>query len=169
MDYESKGRRFESSRERSDLLFMEAALALADDAARLGEVPVGAVAVKDGQIIGRGLNRREIDRDPFSHAEFNAMKEAARTLGVWRLADVTVYVTLEPCSMCAGALVQARVARLVFGTMDPKAGAVGSLYNLAQDPRLNHRLDVTSGVLAERCSLQLKTFFQQLREKQKDI
>lgn len=148
---------------------MEAALALADDAARLGEVPVGAVAVKDGQIIGRGLNRREIDRDPFSHAEFNAMKEAARTLGVWRLADVTVYVTLEPCSMCAGALVQARVARLVFGTMDPKAGAVGSLYNLAQDPRLNHRLDVTSGVLAERCSLQLKTFFQQLREKQKDI
>lgn len=169
MDCESKGRRFESSRERSDLLFMEAALALADDAARLGEVPVGAVAVKDGQIIGRGLNRREIDRDPFSHAEFNAMKEAARTLGVWRLADVTVYVTLEPCSMCAGALVQARVARLVFGTMDPKAGAVGSLYNLAQDPRLNHRLDVTSGVLAERCSLQLKTFFQQLREKQKDI
>ncbi len=167
MDYESKGRRFESSRERNDLHFMEAALVLAEEAAQLGEVPVGAVAVKDGVIIGRGLNRREIDRDPFSHAEFNAMKGAAQALGAWRLSDVTVYVTLEPCAMCAGALVQSRVSRLVFGAMDPKAGAVGSLYNLVQDARFNHRLEVTSGVMGAQCSEVLKSFFAKLRAAKK--
>ena len=143
--------------------FMREALELAATAAALGEVPVGAVAVKDGQIIGRGYNRREIDRDPFSHAEFNAMREAAQHLGVWRLSGVTVYVTLEPCAMCAGALVQSRVSRLVFGAADPKAGAVGSLYNLAADPRHNHRVDVASGVMGEACSVALKTFFAKLR------
>jgi tRNA(adenine34) deaminase len=152
-----------SSQEDIDVGFMKQALELANEAARLGEVPVGAIAVKDGQIIGRGYNRREIDRDPFSHAEFLAMKEAAQTLGVWRLTGVTLYVTLEPCSMCAGALVQSRVTRLVFGAMDPKAGAVGSLYNVAQDSRLNHRVDVTSGVMGEACGQTLKIFFVGLR------
>ena len=143
--------------------FMREALELAATAAALGEVPVGAVAVKDGQIIGRGYNRREIDRDPFSHAEFNAMREAAQHLGVWRLSGVTIFVTLEPCPMCAGALVQSRVTRLVFGAADPKAGAVGSLYNLAADPRHNHRVEVASGVMGEACSVALKTFFAKLR------
>ena len=149
----------------TDQDFMQVALELAATAAALGEVPVGAVAVKDGQIIGRGYNRREIDRDPFSHAEFNAMREAAQHLGVWRLSGVTLYVTLEPCAMCAGALVQSRVTRLVFGAADPKAGAVGSLYNLAADPRHNHRVEVVSGVMGEACSVALKTFFAKLRER----
>ena len=135
---------------------MQQALELAAQAASLGEVPIGAVAVKDGSIIGRGYNRREIDRDPFSHAEFIAMREAAQSVGAWRLTGVTVYVTLEPCAMCAGALVLSRVSRLVFGAMDPKAGAVGSLYNLAQEPRHNHRVEVE-------CSTVLKTFFANLR------
>lgn len=147
----------------TDVGFMQQALELANEAARLGEVPVGAVAVKEGQIVGRGYNRREIDRDPFSHAELIAMQQAAKHLGVWRLTDVTIYVTLEPCAMCAGALVQSRVSRLVFGTVDPKAGAVGSLYNLAQDARFNHRLEVTQGVLREACSQTLKDFFAGLR------
>jgi tRNA(adenine34) deaminase len=142
---------------------MQQALELAAQAASLGEVPIGAVAVKDGQIIGRGYNRREIDRDPFSHAEFIAMREAAQSVGAWRLTGVTVYVTLEPCAMCAGALVLSRVTRLVFGAMDPKAGAVGSLYNLAQEPRHNHRVEVTSGVLQDECSTALKEFFAKLR------
>jgi len=144
--------------------FMRQALALADEAAQLGEVPVGAVAVKDGQIIGRGYNRREIDRDPFSHAELVALQEAARAVGAWRLTGVTVYVTLEPCAMCAGAMVQARVSRLVFGAADPKAGAVGSLYNLVREPRHNHQVDVTAGVLADECGARLKAFFRALRE-----
>ena len=146
-----------------DEKFMQQALELAAQAASLGEVPIGAVAVKDGQIIGRGYNRREIDRDPFSHAEFIAMREAAQSVGAWRLTGVTIYVTLEPCAMCAGALVLSRVTRLVFGAMDPKAGAVGSLYNLAQEPRHNHRVEVTAGVLAEQCSTALKEFFANLR------
>ncbi len=146
-----------------DAQFMEQALALAAEAASLGEVPVGAVAVKDGQVIGRGYNRREIDHNPFAHAELLALAEASRSLGVWRLTGVTLYVTLEPCAMCAGAMVQGRVTRLVFGAMDPKAGAVGSLYNLAQEPRHNHRVQVQGGVLAERCGSILKEFFRSLR------
>jgi tRNA(adenine34) deaminase len=146
-----------------DQQYMAQALELAAEAARMGEVPVGAIAVKDGQIVGRGYNRREIDRDPFSHAEFNAMREAAKSIGAWRLTGVTIYVTLEPCAMCAGALVQSRVSRLVFGANDPKAGAVGSLYDLATDPRHNHRLIVRSGVMREACSTALKTFFAALR------
>ena len=125
---------------------MQEALRLAAEAAKLGEVPVGAVAVHAGQVVGRGFNRREIDRDAFAHAELLALAEAAKVLGAWRLSGVTLYVTLEPCAMCAGALVQGRVDRLVFGAMDPKAGAVGSLYDLVQEPRHNHRLAVTSGV-----------------------
>ncbi|MEW6433906.1 MAG: tRNA adenosine(34) deaminase TadA [Myxococcota bacterium] len=148
--------------------FMRAALALADEAAALGEVPVGAVAVVDGQVVGRGSNRREIDRDPFSHAELLAMREAAQVVGAWRLSAVTVYVTLEPCAMCAGAMVQARVGRLVFGAVDPKAGAVGSLYDLAREARHNHQVSVTAGVLAEECGAKLKQFFQALRARNKE-
>jgi tRNA(adenine34) deaminase len=151
-----------------DEAFMQQALALAREAAELGEVPVGAVAVHDGKVIGTGFNRREVDRHPLAHAEMLAMDAAARSLGVWRLSGVTLYVTLEPCAMCAGGLVQSRVTRLVFGAMDPKAGAVGSLYNLAQEPRHNHRLQVTSGILADESRLLLKTFFERLRAKRRE-
>ena len=142
---------------------MTEALQLAREAAAMGEVPVGALVVKDGAVLGRGFNRREIDRDPFSHAEFSAMREASARLGAWRMTGCTVYVTLEPCAMCAGAMVQARVSRLVFGAADPKAGAVGSLYNLVEEPRHNHRLQVTGGVQQAECSEILKTFFAGLR------
>jgi tRNA(adenine34) deaminase len=151
-----------------DEAFMQQALALAREAAELGEVPVGAVAVHDGKVIGTGFNRREVDRHPLAHAEMLAMDAAARSLGVWRLSGVTLYVTLEPCAMCAGALVQSRVTRLVFGTSDPKAGAVGSLYNLVEEPRHNHRLVVTSGILADESRLLLKTFFERLRARKRE-
>jgi tRNA(adenine34) deaminase len=151
---------------RTDDEYMHQALDLARQAAALGEVPVGAVVVRqsDGEIVGRGFNRRETDADPFSHAELNALKEAAAKHQGWRLTGLTVYVTLEPCAMCAGAMVQARVSRLVFGATDPKAGAVGSLYNLADDARHNHRIPTTAGVLGEQCSVVLKEFFQALRK-----
>jgi tRNA(adenine34) deaminase len=152
----------------ADEAFMREALALADEAAALGEVPVGALAVVDGHVVGRGFNRREIDRDPFSHAELLAMREAAKEVGGWRLSRVTVYVTLEPCAMCAGAMVQARVGRVVFGAADPKAGAVGSLYDLAREARHNHQVAVTAGVLADECGMKLKQFFQALRGRNKE-
>ncbi len=147
----------------TDLGYMQLALELAREAARLGEVPVGAVAVYQDRVIGQGYNRRELDRDPFAHAEVLALRQAARERGEWRLSGVTLYVTLEPCAMCAGAMVQGRVQRLVFGTLDPKAGAVGSLYNLVEDARHNHRLEVQSGVLAGPCGEILKDFFRALR------
>jgi tRNA(adenine34) deaminase len=152
----------------SDEAFMQQALVLAREAAELGEVPVGAVAVHDGRIVGTGFNRREVDRNPLAHAELLALDAAAKALGAWRLTGVTLYVTLEPCAMCAGGLVQSRVTRLVFGAMDPKAGAVGSLYNLAEEPRHNHRLQVTSGVLEDESRLLLKSFFERLRDKKRD-
>jgi tRNA(adenine34) deaminase len=151
-----------------DEAFMQQALALAREAAALGEVPVGAVAVHDGRVIGTGFNRREVDRNPMAHAELLALSAACQVLGAWRLTGVTLYVTLEPCAMCAGALVQSRVSRLVFGALDPKAGAVGSLYNLAEEPRHNHRLQVTSGILADESRLLLKSFFERLRDKKRD-
>ncbi|RYZ35029.1 MAG: nucleoside deaminase [Myxococcaceae bacterium] len=151
-----------------DVAFMQQALVLAREAASLGEVPVGAVAVLDGNVVGTGFNRRECDRNPFAHAEMLALDAAAKARGAWRLSGVTLYVTLEPCAMCAGALVQSRVTRLVFGTMDPKAGAVGSLYNLVEEPRHNHRLQVTSGILAEDSRQLLKTFFERLRAKRRE-
>jgi tRNA(adenine34) deaminase len=151
-----------------DDAFMQQALALAREAEALGEVPVGAVAVHAGRVIGAGFNRREVDRSPLAHAELLALDAASKALGAWRLTGVTLYVTLEPCAMCAGALVQSRVTRLVFGAMDPKAGAVGSLYNLAEEPRHNHRLQVTSGVLADESRQLLKAFFERLREKKRD-
>jgi tRNA(adenine34) deaminase len=142
---------------------MREALRLAADAAAAGEVPVGAVAVHEGVIVGRGRNRREEDRDPTAHAELLALQEAARTLGRWRLTGVTLVVTLEPCAMCAGALVLARIDRLVYGASDPKAGAVGSLMDLSADPRLNHRFPVERGLHGEACGEQLRAFFRSRR------
>ena len=137
---------------------MTEALALAREAAAAGEVPVGAVALFEGRVVGRARNRREGDRDPTAHAELLAMQQAARALGRWRLTGVTVVVTLEPCAMCAGAMVLARIERLVFGASDPKAGAVGSLLDLSQDARLNHRFPVERGVRGEECGLVLREF-----------
>src|SRR5438105_5451153 len=145
--------------------WMEEALTLAEEAADDGEIPVGAVIVdREGRVIGRGRNRRE-SGDPLGHAELIAIAEAARAVGGWRLEGTTMVVTLEPCAMCAGALVNARVARLVFGAYDPKAGFCGSLGNLVQDPRLNHRLEVEGGYMAERSRALLQTFFRDLRQR----
>ena len=142
---------------------MEVALELARAAAEAGEVPVGAVCVLDGAIVGRGRNARESAHDPTAHAELLAIQDTARTLGRWRLTGVTLLVTLEPCAMCAGALVLARVDRLVIGASDPKAGAVGSLMDLSSDPRLNHRYPVERGLLAEESAELLRSFFRARR------
>ncbi|HEY6139747.1 MAG TPA: nucleoside deaminase [Thermoanaerobaculia bacterium] len=145
--------------------WMEEALALAEAAAAEGEIPVGAVVVdREGRIIGRGRNRRE-SGDPLGHAELIAIGEAARAIGDWRLEGTTMVVTLEPCAMCAGALVNARVEQLIFGAYDPKAGFCGTLGNLVQDPRLNHRLEVTGGFEEERSRELLQRFFQTLRRR----
>ena len=148
-----------------DLRWMAEALAEARRAAELGEVPVGAVVVDGaGEIVSRAHNTKETNGDPLGHAEVLALRQAAARVGGWRLSGCTLYVTLEPCAMCAGALVNSRVQRLVFGTEDPKAGFCGTLGNLVQDPRLNHRLEVTSGVMREECSAVLKGFFAALRQ-----
>ena len=150
----------------SDARFMREALAEAEAAALAGDVPVGAVVVDAaGALIARGRNRRELDQDPTAHAEIDALRRATSALGHWRLGGATVFVTLEPCPMCAGALVNARVARLVYGCPDPKAGAVDTLFQIGRDARLNHRFVVTSGVLGEACAALLKRFFARLREK----
>jgi tRNA(adenine34) deaminase len=146
-----------------DVDFMRDALALAREAGARGEVPVGAVAVLEGRIVGRGANAREGARDPTAHAELVAIQEAARSLGRWRLGGVTLYVTLEPCAMCAGAMVLARIDRLVYAASDPKAGAVGSLLDLSADPRLNHRFPVDRGLLAEEAGELLRAFFRSRR------
>ena len=142
---------------------MGEALELARGAAAAGEVPVGAVALFEGRVVGRGANRREVDQDPTAHAELLALREASRALGRWRLSGVTLVVTLEPCAMCAGAMVLARIDHLAFGACDPKAGAAGSLMDLAQDPRLNHRFEVERGVRAEACGEILSAFFRARR------
>jgi tRNA(adenine34) deaminase len=150
-----------------DQFFMQAALAEAEIAESLGEVPIGAVIVHDGQIIGRGHNLRESSQDPTTHAEVIAIRQAAQHLKSWRLLDCTLYVTLEPCVMCMGTIILARIPRLVFGCHDPKVGAVGSLYNFAEDDRFNHRVEVENGVLRQECSQQLSAFFRKLREEKK--
>jgi tRNA(adenine34) deaminase len=142
---------------------MEEALAEAVQAAALGDIPVGAVVVLDGRVIARGRNRREQDRDPSAHAEMVAFRQAARHLGGWRLPGCCLYVTLEPCAMCAGAAFQARLARLVYGTADPKAGAAGSVVDLLRDARFNHVVEVTGGVREAECSALLRRFFESLR------
>lgn len=146
-----------------DRAFMQAALEEGRKAYAIGEIPIGSVIVYEGRVVGRGHNLRERDNDPVAHAEIVAIREAAETLGSWRLTGCTLYVTIEPCPMCAGALVMARVDRLVYGAADPKAGAVDSLYDLVRDPRLNHRVDVTAGVLREDCADLMQAFFRQLR------
>ena len=147
----------------SDELFMTMALAEARSAAEIGEVPIGAVVVCEGAVVASGFNRREIDHDPAGHAEFLAIREASQRLKRWRLSDCTVYVTLEPCPMCAGLMHQARIGRCVYAAPDPKAGALGTLYDLSDDERLNHRFEVTSGILAEESAELLREFFRRLR------
>lgn len=146
---------------------MRLALEQAQTAREHGEVPVGAVIVHEGKVIGNGRNFREEHQDPLAHAEIFAIAEAAKALGSWRLIGATCYVTLEPCPMCAGALVLARVARVVYGADDPKAGAVKSLYEIGNDPRLNHRFELTPGVLAQECGQVLSAFFAEVRAKRK--
>ena len=150
----------------SDKTYMQMALDLAQEAYRAEEVPVGAVLVKDGEILATGFNQREGLQDPTAHAELLAIRSAAKALDSWRLTDTTLYVTLEPCAMCAGAIIQSRTSRLVFGTWDPKAGACGSICDLTAETRFNHRVMVHSGMMAEDCRHLLQQFFQQLREAQ---
>ncbi|HTN80372.1 MAG TPA: tRNA adenosine(34) deaminase TadA [Acidimicrobiales bacterium] len=147
----------------NDVEAMMLALAEARAALQHGDVPIGAVAVVDGEVVSRRHNERELTGDPTAHAEMLALRDAAASLGRWRLDDVTLVVTLEPCAMCAGALVNGRVARVVFGAPDLKAGAVGSLYNLCVDPRLNHEVEVRGGVMAEQSAALLQQFFSGLR------
>tara|TARA_B100002049_G_scaffold28221_1_gene18624 strand:- start:37 stop:660 length:624 start_codon:yes stop_codon:yes gene_type:complete len=146
-----------------DIMWMRHALTLADKAESIGEVPVGACVVLNGELIGEGFNTPITDNDPSAHAELRAVKEAAAAVQNYRLIDATLYVTLEPCSMCAGMLVHARVKRVVFGAKDAKTGAAGSVMNLLQHPALNHQLEVVSGVLADECANKLSDFFRKRR------
>src|SRR5258707_12456441 len=148
----------------SDELYMREALVLAGEAEARGEVPVGAVVVKEGAVIGRGFNQPISAHDPTAHAEIVAMRNAAATIGNYRLTGCKIYVTLEPCAMCAGAIIHSRIARLVYGATDPKAGACESLFQLVSDTRLNHRVPITAGVLAREWGHVLKEFFQGRRD-----
>jgi tRNA(adenine34) deaminase len=150
-----------------DQKFMQAALDEATVAKGLGEVPIGAVIVLDGAIVARGHNLRETSNDPTSHAEMVAIRKAAEHIGHWRLLETTLYVTLEPCVMCMGAIILARIPRLVYACRDPRAGAVGSIYDFSRDERFNHQVEVSEGVLADACSELLTSFFRQLRAAKK--
>ncbi|MDK6233236.1 tRNA adenosine(34) deaminase TadA [Aerococcus sanguinicola] len=147
--------------------FMRLAIAEAKKAEALGEVPIGAIVVKDGQVIGRGYNLREQSNDATSHAEMQAIREANAYLDNWRLMDCDMYVTLEPCPMCSGAIILSRIRHLYFGAYDPKGGTVGSLMNLVTDERFNHQVEVTSGLLGRACSEMLTSFFRELRKQRK--
>ena len=151
----------------SDEKFMRAAIREAKKAYALGEVPIGCVLVADGKIIARGYNRRTTDHNTLSHAETNAIRKASKKTGDWRLEQCTLYVTLEPCQMCAGAIVQARIPKVVIGAMNPKAGCAGSLLNLLQFPAFNHQVEIETDVLQEECSALLTNFFAELRNKKK--
>ncbi|UJF36503.1 tRNA adenosine(34) deaminase TadA [Paenibacillus hexagrammi] len=146
---------------------MNEAIQEAFKAEALGEVPIGAIVVHQGEIIGRGYNLRETSLDPTAHAEMIAIRQASEHLQAWRLLDCKLYVTLEPCPMCAGAIVQSRVPQVIYGTTDPKAGCAGTLMNLLQEERFNHRVDVISGILQEECSSMLTQFFRKLRSSKK--
>lgn len=150
-----------------DEKYMKAAIRQAKRAAAIDEVPIGCVIVFDGKIIARGYNRRNIDKNTLSHAELNAIRKASKKLGDWRLEGCTMYVTLEPCQMCAGALVQARIDRVVIGSMNPKAGCAGSVLNLLQIAGFNHQVEITQDVCREECSEMLSSFFADLRAKKK--
>lgn len=147
--------------------YMKTALKLAEKALALGEVPIGCVIVHEGKIIGRGYNRRNTDKNTLAHAEITAINKASKKIGDWRLEECTLYVTLEPCQMCAGAIVQARVPEVVMGCMNPKAGCGGSILNILEMPEFNHQVQVTRGVLEEECSAVLKKFFTELRKRNK--
>lgn len=147
--------------------YMREALKQARKAYSLGEVPIGCVIVHEGRIIGRGYNRRNTDKSTLAHAEITAIRKASKVIGDWRLEECTLYVTLEPCQMCAGAIVQARIPEVVMGCMNPKAGCAGSILNLLEMPRFNHQAGVTRGVLEQECSELLKLFFAELRERNK--
>lgn len=144
---------------------MQEAIEEAKKAAAMGEVPVGAVIVKSGEIIGRGHNLTETLKDPTAHAEIIAIRQAAANLGGWRLTDCCIFVTTEPCSMCAGAIVWARIQKLYIGTMDPKSGACGSVFNIPQEKKLNHFVEIETGLMQKECSFLMKNFFKQLRKK----
>lgn len=146
-------------------LYMKEALLEAEKAYAIGEVPIGAVVVQYGKIVGRGHNMRETAKRAIAHAEIMAIEEACKTLGGWRLVDCDLYVTLEPCIMCGGAIYQSRIVNLIYGAKDPKSGAFGSLYDLSQDERLNHCVKLTTGVMEEECSQLIKSFFKALRNK----
>jgi tRNA(adenine34) deaminase len=154
----------DSTAKTEDSAWMEQALTEARLAVAAGEVPVGAVVVKDGVIIGRGHNRNLLDRDPTAHAEIVALRQAAVCLGNHRLGGCEMFVTIEPCAMCAGAMVHARISRLVYGASDPKGGAAGSVMQVINHPQLNHRMEVTAGVLGDRCSEILQEFFRKKRD-----
>lgn len=143
--------------------YMKMAIVQAKKAERLDEVPIGCVIVHDGMVVGRGYNRRNIDRNTLSHAELNAIKKASRKLGDWRLDDCEMYVTTEPCQMCAGAIVQARIKKVYIGCMNPKAGCAGSILNLLQVDKFNHQVEIESGILKDECSSLLTNFFRKLR------
>lgn len=144
--------------------YMKEALMEARKAAQIGEVPIGAVIVREGQIIARAHNMTETMKDPTAHAEMLAIRQAARVLGGWRLTGCSMYVTAEPCSMCAGAIVWSRIEKLYIGTMDPKAGACGSVFNIVQEKKLNHQVDMEKGILEEECSGIMKAFFRKIRD-----
>lgn len=151
----------------TDIKFMKLALKEAKKAKEIGEVPIGAVIVQNDQVISTGYNIRETTETTLSHAELIAIDRANKQLGSWRLDDCTLYVTLEPCAMCAGAIIQARIMRVVFGAFDPKAGCAGTLMNLLEEDRFNHQVEVTSGILEEECANIIKQFFKELRENKK--
>ena len=151
----------------TDEKFMKAALAQAKKAYALDEVPIGCVIVQNGKIIARGYNRRNTDQNTLAHAELTAIKKASKKTGDWRLEDCTMYVTLEPCQMCAGAIVQSRLKRVVIATMNPKAGCAGSVLNLLQMEAFNHQVEITRGVREEECATMLSNFFRRLRQKKK--
>ena len=151
----------------TDAKYMKEAIRQAKKAYAIGEVPIGCVIVRDGKIISRGYNRRTIDKNTLAHAELAAIKKASKKLDDWRLEGCTMYVTLEPCQMCAGALVQSRIDRVVVGCMNPKAGCAGSILNLLQMPEFNHQVELETGVLEEECSQIMKDFFRELRETKK--
>lgn len=159
----------ETARRKEDETFMREALRQAKKAAKLSEVPIGCVLVKGGKIVARGYNRRNTDKTTLAHAEMAVIKKASRLFSDWRLEECTLYVTLEPCPMCAGAIVQARIPRVVAGCMNPKAGCAGSVLNILNTPGLNHRVEFEKGVLEQECSEVLQSFFRQLRENGKKI
>ena len=171
---EEKLRREEEARQQALILkqktdekFMKQALLQAKKAKELGEVPIGCVIVQDGKVIGRGYNRRNTDKSTLSHAEITAIRKASKKLNDWRLEECTLYVTLEPCQMCAGAIVQARVKEVVIGAMNPKAGCAGSILNLFTMKQFNHQVQTDIGICGDECSTMLSTFFKELREKRK--